>query len=67
MTIPVYQSELNRMGVLQSWQSVPFFDKIRIASQACRARGDSRAAMLLEMNNTNAVAGIRYINDTPSR
>jgi len=67
MTIPVYQSDLNRMGITIPWGNISRPDRQRIASIALRERGDNRTAFLLEINNPNAVAAITYVNNMPQR
>lgn len=67
MTIYVRQSELNRAGlVLSSFPDLPQSERKLWAIRALLASGRTREATLLEINNVVAVAGITYLNDTPS-
>jgi hypothetical protein len=61
----IFQSQLNATGN----GNIPFpslgrEDRKRVAAQTFRALGLNHQAILLEINNPNAVAGLKYVQDT---
>ena len=67
MTIPIRQSELNASGFAGNFPMLSWSERRDTATQTLLRLGRSREAMLLEINNPNAIRGITYINDTPLR
>ena len=67
MNIPIRQSELNRVGFAGDFTRLGYYQRKRVAALTLNAVGRQEEAFLLEINNPNAVSGITYVNDTPSR
>ena len=67
MNIPIRQSELNRAGFTGDFPRLAYYERKRVAALTLNAVGRQQEAFLLEINNPNAVSGITYVNDTPSR
>ena len=67
MTIPIRQSELNASGFAGNFPMLSWSERRDTATRTLLRLGRSREAMLLEINNPNAIRGITYINDTPLR
>lgn len=71
MTIPIFSSELLAAGIRGAqWQVMSFRERKIIATRILSQRADARSrqnAQLLEINNPNAVAGLRLVLDTPGR
>lgn len=65
MNIPIRQTELNRIGFTGDFNALRYYDRKNIATLALNAAGRTFEAKLLEINNTNAIAGITYVRDTP--
>jgi hypothetical protein len=67
VNIPIRQTELNRAGFSGDFTRLGYYQRKRVAALTLNAVGRKQEAFLLEINNPNAVSGITYVDDTPSR
>lgn len=61
--IVVNQSDLNRLGVRTPWNGMGYRERLAVTARVLRSKADLSNALLIEMNNPNAIASIRYVND----
>jgi len=65
MTLPIRQSELNKVGFTGYFPALSWNQRKQVAALTLNAVGRMQDAFLLEINNVNAVRGITYVADVP--
>ncbi len=61
--ILIRKSELQALGFFGNFEDLNWLTRRNLSALVLRNRGDVAGALLLELNNPNAIAKITFVND----